>query len=264
MYITYVQRLRHRPIKPGLESIKTLKDQLCKKRLELVKRLPSKGWCKNDLIKVLKNLKSNKSRDPHQLINEIFKPGVIGTDLQNSLLQMFNKVKLEFEIPEIMTLANIISIYKGKGVKNDLKNDRGIFIMNIFKSIMMKMIYNEEYQIIDNNMSDSNIGARKMKNIRNHIFILNGVINEAIKNGKSIDIQILDYRQCFDSMWMEECINDMYDYGVKSTNLALIYEANKVNNVAIMTPNGLTERKNKLGLSWAKLSSSWDWALLQL
>ena len=109
---------------------------------------------------------------------------------------------------------------------------------------MMKMIYNEEYQVIDNNMSDSNIGARKMKNIRNHIFILNGVINEAIKNQKSIDIQILDYRQCFDSMWIEECINDMYDYGVKSTNLALIYEANKVNNVAIMTPNGLTERKN--------------------
>ena len=109
---------------------------------------------------------------------------------------------------------------------------------------MMKMIYNEEYEVIDYNMSDSNIGARKKKNIRNHIFILNGVINEAIKNQKSIDIQILDYRQCFDSMWMEECINDMYDYGVKSTNLALIYEANKVNNVAIMTPNGLIERKS--------------------
>ena len=241
---TYVHRLRHRPIKPGLEFIKMLKDQLCQKRLELVKLLPNKRWCNNDLIKVLKNMKTNKSRDPHQLINEIFKPGVIGTDLKNSLLQMFNRVKLEFEIPAIMTMANIISIYKGKGAKNDLKNDRGIFIMNIFKSIMMKMIYNEEYEVIDNNMSDSNIGARKKKNIRNHIFILNGVINEAIKNHKSIDIQILDYRQCFDSMWMEECINDMYDYGVKSTNLALIYEANKVNNVAIMTPNGLTERKS--------------------
>ena len=108
----------------------------------------------------------------------------------------------------------------------------------------MKMIYNEEYPGIDRNMSDSNIGARKMKNIRNHIFILNGIINEAIKNGKSIDLQILDYRQCFDSMWLEECINDMYDYGVKNTNLALIYEANKVNKVAVMTPNGLTERKS--------------------
>ena len=116
--------------------------------------------------------------------------------------------------------------------------------MNIFKSIMMKMIYNQEYDVIDLNMSDSNIGARKKMNIRNHIFVLNGIINEALKTGKSVDIQILDYRQCFESIWMEDCINDLYDYGVKSPNLALIYEANKVNKVAVMTPNGLTTRTN--------------------
>ena len=108
---------------------------------------------------------------------------------------------------------------------------------------MMKMIYNQEYEVMDLNMSDSNIGARKKMNIRNHIFVLNGIINEALKTGKSVDIQILDYRQCFDSMWIEDCINDLYEYGVKSPNLALIYEANRVNKVAVMTPNGLTERK---------------------
>ena len=164
-------------------------------------------------------------------------------DLQKSLLVMFNRIKIEFTIPELMQLANIVSIYKGKGAKNDLQNDRGIFIMNIFRSIMMKMVYNEEYENIDSNMSDSNIGARRRKNIRNHIFILNGIINEAIKNNKSVDIGILDYRQCFDSMWMEDCVNDLYDYGVNNPNLALIYEANKRNKVAVMTPNGLTERE---------------------
>ena len=67
----------------------------------------------------------------------------------------------------------------------------------------MKLIYNDEYANIDENMSDSNIGARKNKNIRNHIFIINGVINETLKSKKKcIDIQILDYRQCFDSMWL--------------------------------------------------------------
>ena len=88
----------------------------------------------------------------------------------------------------------------------------------------MKMIYNDEYGTIDSNMSDSNIGARKGKSIRHHLFVLNGIINEAIRNKKSVDIQILDYRQCFDSMWMEECVNDMYDYGVINPNLAMIYD----------------------------------------
>ena len=144
-----------------------------------------------------------------------------------------------------MEWANILSIYKGKGEKSSLESDRGIFIMNIFRSIMMKLIYNEEYETIDSNMSDSNIGARKRKNIRNHIFIINGVINDTIRNKKNcVDIQILDYRQCFDSMWLEECVNDLYESGVTGPNLAVIYEANKTNKVAVKTPSGLTRREN--------------------
>ena len=106
------------------------------------------------------------------------------------------------------------------------------------------MIYNQEYETIDSNMSDSNIGARRGRNIRNHIFILNGIINDVIKSkDKAVDIGILDYRQCFDSMWLEECINDLYDSGVQNPNLALIYEANKTNKVSVMTPSGLTDRE---------------------
>ena len=52
----------------------------------------------------------------------------------------------------------------------DLSNDRGIFIVNLFRSIIMKMVYEDKYEIVDNNMSDSNVGARKHKNIRNHLF----------------------------------------------------------------------------------------------
>ena len=91
-------------------------------------------------------------------------------------------------------------------------------------------------------MSDSNIGARKRKNIRNHIFILNGIINETLNNKKkAIDIVILDYKQCFDGMWLEDCLNDLYEAGVQNPNLALIYEANRKNKVAVKTPSGISE-----------------------
>ena len=59
-------------------------------------------------------------------------------------------------------------------------------------------------------MSDSNVGGRKKKNIRNHIFIVNGIINEAVRKNTNIDLEILDFKQCFDSMWLEETINDLY------------------------------------------------------
>ena len=43
-------------------------------------------------------------------------------------------------------------------------------------------------------------------------------------------------------MWLKETMNDMFETGLDDDNLALIYEANKVVNVAVNTPNGLTER----------------------
>ena len=81
-----------------------------------------------------------------------------------------------------MQYANIVSIYKGKGEKLDLTNDRGIFLVNIFRSIIMKMVYQDKYDVVDKNMSDSNVGARKKKNIRNHLFVINGVINDVLVN----------------------------------------------------------------------------------
>ena len=65
-----------------------------------------------------------------------------------------------------MQYANICAIYKGRGEVSSLDSDRGIFLVSLFRTIMMKMIYKEKYNIIDESMSDSNIGARKHKNIR--------------------------------------------------------------------------------------------------
>ena len=81
-----------------------------------------------------------------------------------------------------MKVANISAIYKGKGSMNDLKNERGIFLVSIYRSILIKLLYNDNRTIIDENMSDSQVGARRNKNIRNHTWILNGVINEVLKS----------------------------------------------------------------------------------
>ena len=198
----------------------------------------------NDLERVLKGLKKNKSRDPHGLINELFKPGVIGSDLTESLLSLFNGIKDNCHIPEFIQWANITSIYKGKGGKLSLENERGIFIVTVFRSILMRLIYDEKYPMIDSQMSDSNVGARKKKNIRNHIFVINSIIHDVLssKDKKAIDIQIMDYKQCFDAMWLRETMNDLYNSGVQDDQLALLFEANKEVRVAIKTPNGLTDR----------------------
>ena len=90
---------------------------------------------------------------------------------------------------------------ENEGVWSDLKNDLGIFVMTVFRMIMDRILYNEYYPSLEKSMSPSNIGAMKNKNIRNHLFILNGIINSVIQGEeKCIDIQINDVEQCFDAL----------------------------------------------------------------
>ena len=127
----------------------------------------------------------------------------------------------------------------------DLDSDRGIFLVNLFRTILMKMIYKDKYDVIEASMSDSNIGARKQKNIRNHIFIVNSIIHDVLskKSKEPVDIMVLDYKQMFDSECLFECLNDVYEAGVTDEVFALLYEANKENHVAVQTPNGLSRRE---------------------
>ena len=54
-----------------------------------------------------------------------------------------------------------------------------------------KLVYKEKYPLLDENMSDSNIVARRKKNINNHLFIVHGVINSVLMGGNEcVDIHM--------------------------------------------------------------------------
>ena len=57
-----------------------------------------------------------------------------------------------------------------------MENERGIFGVPIFRYLIEKLIYNDEYSKIDKNLDDSNVGARKDRNIRDNIFVLNSIL----------------------------------------------------------------------------------------
>ena len=242
---TFKFRLRQIPAQPGFESQLKLQKELFDLRLKLAKKRKTPLWKMIDLENALKKLKDGKCRDPEGLVRELFKEEVMGDDLKNSLLIMYNKIKDTGIIPPFMRYANICAIYKGKGEVTELESDRGIFLVSIFRTILMKMIYGEKYDVIDHSMSDSNIGSRKQKNIRNHIFVVNSIIQDVLskKSKEPIDIMVLDYKQMFYSECLFECMNDLFEAGVDDDMFALIYEANKENYVAVHTPNGLSRRE---------------------
>ena len=241
---TFIFRLRERPIKKEFKDIQTLTEDLCKLRLENTINNKTEEWNMNDLNSAPKNRKKDKARDPEGLANDLFMPNVAGTDLKKSLLSMFNRLKDETFIPEFMRLKNISTIHKNKGSKNSLKNDRGVIMGSVFNTILMNLVYLDQYDTIDENMSYSNMGSRKNKGTRIQNFIINAVLNEAAQSRNiNLEVLVLDYQECYDSLYLSSCVNDLYDSGVKDNQLNLIHKANSSAMIGVNTPVGLTERR---------------------
>ena len=261
----YKSRLKNRNMKPELLELYWLKTELWLSRLKDIKKVKTNPWSIKDLEAILKALKNNKCMDPMGMRNEIFKDGYIGKDLKEAMLKLFNGTKENQVIPHIMTLANICTIFKNKGSRLELGNDRGIFILTIWKKILDKLIYVDKYKHIDRNMSDSNIGARKSRNIKDHLLILHGIINSVVRGNEScIDIQIYDIEKAFDALWLEDCLNDAFDNlpeEKRDDKMSLLYEASRTNMVAVKNAVGLTKRVNmphivQQGGTWGPLLCS--------
>ena len=104
-----------------------------------------------------------KSRDSEYFLLDIFREGVIRKDL----LLLMNQIKEQTYIPESMKGATITMLHKKKN-KLDLKNWRGIFVCSVLRTILMKMLHKRTYEVVAQNMTDSQIGAKK-KSVRNHL-----------------------------------------------------------------------------------------------
>ena len=73
-----------------------------------------------------------------------------------------------------------------------------------------------------------------------------------------VDIDVYDVYKCFDSMWLSECVNDLYDAGIRNDKLCLLYISNKNATIAVKTLGGTTESihiRNKVmqGRVWGGL-----------
>ena len=115
----------------------------------------------------------------------------------------------------------------------------------------MKLIYGRTYEKVDVIMTDSQIGARKKKSVRIHLFVVNSIISDVMSSVKKkpIDLNVMDFKQTFDAEDITTVMNAFYEAGVQDDLFAIIYEANKSVKFAVKTPTGMTDTrtiKNKV------------------
>ena len=260
----YQLRLRPRPTHPSMKLLKVVRKKVLNLKMKAAIKKKSPPFSMTELDIVLGDIKSGKARDPEGLARDIFKSSVIGSDLRQSMLMMCNKIKESGTVPDFMRNSVIATIpKKGRLSKTDLSSERGIFLVSVIRSICMRLAYNSKKDMVDSNMSHSNIGGRKEKSCRNHIWVLNSIVQDQISSVKKppIIFQQYDYKQMFDGINLKEAINDLFDVGVNDDCLQLVYDANRKIQFRVKTPAGMTEEGALeevvlQGDTWASVAAS--------
>ena len=101
--------------------------------------------------------------------------------------------------------------------------------MNIFKSLLMRLIYQDKFKTIDSHISDFQIGGRKGRNVRDHIFVVKKIIQDTLSsvNMKPIKISVAHFQLCFDGLSLLLTCRDLHQSGCKDDKLALLFDINR-------------------------------------
>lgn len=240
------ERLRPRPTIPSYKFINQLDKELFSLKIEKAKTKKQKEFTPSDLLKVLKKLKTKKARDFSGLNNVIFKPNNSSRQFRRAILNLINKITRDKTVPRFIRRA-IISLIPKLGSRMKFSNYRGIFLLSVLRGILMKMIFMRNRDVVEENMTEFNVGAQRNKAARDNIFVINSIINEnlqdmkANKQTKNLVLQIYDYKQMFDALNSRKAIGDLFDKGVKNDDLLVIYEANKDIVAQVKIDEGVSE-----------------------
>ena len=232
----FERRLGNRPPEKGWEDYTEETNRTVRMWLqgESVSSPPFSHEEKNSVIRSLKeDCSPGIDNNPPKLFTKA------GAGVVDSVLTLCNRIKTLKDIPEQWNLVRIVTIYKKKGSKKELKYYRGIFLTIVISKIFEKLIKGR----IEKHLNKINLlqgGSRKNRGPPDNVFLFRGVMDHFKFTKKTLHVTAYDFEQAFDSLWLEDCVLSLKQLGVEKEYLQLIYNLNKQAGVVVQTPFGPT------------------------
>ncbi len=198
-----------------------------------------KEFSTSEIKQVIRELGKSKAAGTNEVTYEMIKNG--GQNVILYMCKLFNQILESKTIPEEWLKVAIKSIYKNKGKKEDLKNQRGLFLTQTTSKIFEKLILKRIRPNLENNMTDFQNGARTGRSSSDNLFLLRAIIDYYQYYNVPLYIVFYDLEKCFDRLWLKDCMIDLWESGVRGTLWQMIYELNSVSKVVVRTPLGPTD-----------------------
>lgn len=195
----------------------------------------------HEVIRALKDTKNKKAPGEDGITVEFIKgmPKTMGGDLTRILNQIWNAG----EMPKGWEEANIYPILKA-GEEGTASNYRGISLLNIGYKLLASVMAKRVNAWIEGNkiLRESQAGFRPGRGTRDHVFVLNSLINNKLKNkaGK-LYVAFVDFRAAFDKLDREVLLQKLWEKGIRGHMHRMIRGIYKSTRNAVITSEGMSD-----------------------
>ena len=175
----------------------------------------------DEVLRSIKQLKTNKSGGPDNLINEFFIHGKIV--LVPILCNLFNKIFETGIFPQEWSEGYIIPLHK-KGPLNDVENYRGITLLSALGKLFTRMLSNRLSDWSDRYfvLIEAQAGFRANMSTIDDVFVLHGLISHILNHGKKLYCAFIDFTKAFDYIVRENLWYKMIKLGLRGNILNII------------------------------------------
>ena len=174
---------------------------------------------KEEIIRVLKQLKRWKAPGPDGLTAEMFKADVDGS--AGTLLRMFREMWFTELIPNDWELGIITKLSK-KGDLRDCSNWRGITVSSVVLKIFSMVILNRMKDALDEQLRDEQAGFRPKRGCSDQIFVLRHIIQQSVEFRVPLIMLFIDFEKAFDSIHRPTLWRVLRSYGLPCKYVNLI------------------------------------------
>lgn len=175
---------------------------------------------------------------PIECIKKIY--GGAGKVLEMAL----NEVWKECKLPRGWECAQIVPIYKD-GDRGEVGNYRGIALLDVGYKILTNIMAERLNKWVEEEgiIRESQAGFRKGRGTRDHIFVLNTLINKQLKiKGGKLYVAFVDLKAAFDSVDRKILMEKIWEVGVRGRMFEVIKEIYRENYAEVRMGSKNTRR----------------------
>ena len=220
----------------GKAAEETIK--LVERGMEIIARKQRPQCTERDEVEnIVNKLNVKKARDAGTWSNYDIKEG--GNEMIESLHKIFLKMDKELDIANEWEAMEIKPVHK-KDSRRQMKNKRGLFLTNNISKIFEKVIKERNSDPFYENITEWQTGGVKRRAGVDNVMVVAAVIERDKYYGKNTYITFTDAEKCFDKLWLEDGINELWRLGMNIRDSIMIKRMNEVARIVVQTPLGPT------------------------